>query len=260
MDQTRGWCSRTGSPRKVWSWIPPGRPGKECWRRVKTATRLAVSVRQTGLLCPLLHPRRRVCCSRAPTPRHWWTLCACRRWLRGAPPFLRAVSVGFARASLLPRSRVSLRSALSWNPLTMCPLSLGILSCESKGYMQINKYIYISLNSVSLHREAAVTSRNAHSCATYGAATVNSLHDWTPVERGGRAAMGGAWGGSGGLSQIDRYERAGPRLLKPIKQQRRLDRRTVPLMGSHQIMPATDWNEDYPLLYIKLSHSAAHYK
>lgn len=257
MDQTRGWCSRTGSPRKVWSWIPPGRPGKECWRRVKTATRLAVSVRQTGLLCPLLHPRRRVCCSRAPTPRHWWTLCACRRWLRGAPPFLRAVSVGFARASLLPRSRVSLRSALPWNP----PDYVSALLRYSLLWVQrVYINIYISLNSVSLHREAAVTSRNAHSCATYRAATVNSLHDWTPVERGGRDEMGGAWESSGGLSQIDKYEGAGPHVSKPIRQQHRLDRQTIPPMGSHQIMPATDWNEDYPLLYIKLSHSAAHYK
>lgn len=99
-----------------------------------------MSVRQTGLLCPLLHPRRWVGYSRAPSHRHWWTLCACRRWLRGAPPFLRAVSVGFARASLLPRSRISLHSVLSSAPL-VCARSPQVVSLVSAPGICIKIYM-----------------------------------------------------------------------------------------------------------------------
>lgn len=62
-----------------------------------------MSARQTGLLCPLLHLRRPVGCSRAPSSRNCWKLCACRRWLRGAPPFLCA-GVGRIRQKSVPFS------------------------------------------------------------------------------------------------------------------------------------------------------------
>lgn len=180
MDQTRGWCSRTGSRQKVWSWILPGRPETGYWSRVKTATLLAGSARQTGLLCPLLQPRRPLGRSRAPSSRNCWTLCACRRWLRGAPPFLRAAVrwIRPKRASLLPSSPC------------LSPLPRGRKLPSGKfptsGASPGSRLYFLWIST------AAQTSLPAYSRATQQELRT---HDWTPVGRGGVYERGGAFFG-----------------------------------------------------------------
>lgn len=176
-----------------------------------------MSVRQTGLLCPLLHQRRRVDCSRAPSPRRWWTLCACRRWLRVAPPFLRAVSAGFAPAPL---------RTVVYFPM-LCPLLSGILSSNSFGCK-------VWFNLVSLLRETAVTSRNAHSCATYRGCNRQSASRLNAGGEGREGCERRALGRSGDLSQIDRYEGAGFYVSRPIRETNLLIRQKVLPMKTEQ--------------------------
>lgn len=168
----------------------PGRPGRGCWRRAATATPPAVSVRQTGLLCRLLLPRHRLGCSRAPSLRNCWKLCACRRWLRAAPPFLRAVSAEFARASLLARSGVSLRSAQSKTPVVCGHSRPPVCSWEFCGCLSV-LIGHHSLWEQPVH--PGTITRAPHPDHRACLAAVNSLHDWTPVERGGLHSGGVAY-------------------------------------------------------------------
>lgn len=206
MDQTRGWCSRTGSQRKVWSWILPGRPEKECWRRVETATRPVVSVRRRGLLCPLLllHRRRQVGCFRAPSSQNCRTPCASRRWLRGAPPFLRAMSVGIVRERpfppllhlhrLLTLSRVSLRSLTAVNSPRLSVLRVPLSGVFPGVCLNVFSVDYRS-------RYVPVRILLRHRASTARSIRFTTERRW---EEAGGDTVGGACGSACGLSQIDR--------------------------------------------------------
>lgn len=69
------------------------------------------------------------------------------------------------------------------NSVSSCPLFSGILSCESSGY------IYVLIQNGYSERQPIHPDTHTHA-PHIESATLHSLHDWTPVERGGRDAMG----------------------------------------------------------------------
>lgn len=95
-----------------------------------------------------------------------------------------ACGVGWICSGVPPatlRCLPPLRTAV--NSVSLCPLSSGILSRESSECM------YVLIQYRYSERQPKHPETQTHTPHTEPA-TVNSLHDWTPVERGGRDAMG----------------------------------------------------------------------
>lgn len=95
-----------------------------------------------------------------------------------------ACGVGWICSGVPPatlRCLPPLRTAV--NSVSLCPLSSGILSRESSECM------YVLIQYRYSERQPKHPETQTYTPHTEPA-TVNSLHDWTPVERGGRDAMG----------------------------------------------------------------------
>lgn len=126
-----------------------------------------------------------------------------------------------------PAPRLSPRSATVVYFPMLCPLLSGILSSNSFGCK-------VWFNLVSLLRETAVTSRNAHSCATYRGCNRQSASRLNAGGEGREGCERRALGRSGDLSQIDRYEGAGFYVSRPIRETNLLIRQKALPMKTEQ--------------------------